>query len=234
MEDEPQRARSDPRHQAPPAARLHGVDGRPPGLEPSRHEVRGLADARAARGVVGDQPLGEQDLVHPARIAEAGRGPDSRRGRWPLRRTGISPDPNTAALTSTGARRPRQRPGPARPAPVERPVAIPAGGGVVLSGTLTVPAGPRPASRRRCSSAASGPTNRDGSFGDGGGRRLPRHRPRPGAPGGRGAALRQARHRRFGRTRAQLARRPPARRRRRAPRRARWPPFPASTPPGWR
>lgn len=53
--------------------------------------------------------------------------------------------------------------------PGERPVAIPAGGGVVLSGTLSVPAGPGPFPVA-VFVGGFGPTNRDGSFGDGGGR----------------------------------------------------------------
>lgn len=53
--------------------------------------------------------------------------------------------------------------------PAERPVAIPAPGGQVLSGTLSVPAGPGPFPAA-VFVGGFGPTNRDGAFGDGGGR----------------------------------------------------------------
>ncbi len=54
-------------------------------------------------------------------------------------------------------------------APAERPVTIPAQGGQVLSGTLTVPAGPGPFPAA-VFVGGFGPTNRDGAFGEGGGR----------------------------------------------------------------
>ncbi|MBJ7454921.1 MAG: alpha/beta hydrolase, partial [Thermoleophilia bacterium] len=54
-------------------------------------------------------------------------------------------------------------------APAERPVAIAAPGGQVLSGTLSVPAGPGPFPAA-VFVGGFGPTNRDGAFGDGGGR----------------------------------------------------------------
>lgn len=49
---------------------------------------------------------------------------------------------------------------------VERPFAVPAGGGVDLAGTLTVPAGPGPHPAAVLVSGF-GPAGRDGSFGDG-------------------------------------------------------------------
>ncbi len=55
--------------------------------------------------------------------------------------------------------------GPAGPAPAERPVAIPAGGGVTLSGTLAVPPGPGPFPAAVLV-GGFGPNNRDGTFGD--------------------------------------------------------------------
>lgn len=55
--------------------------------------------------------------------------------------------------------------GPAGAAPAERPVAIPAPGGVTLAGTLTVPAGPGP-HPAVAFVGGFGPTNRDGEFGD--------------------------------------------------------------------
>jgi len=55
--------------------------------------------------------------------------------------------------------------GPAGPAPAERPVAIPAGGGVTLAGTLAVPPGPGPFPAAVLV-GGFGPSNRDGSFGD--------------------------------------------------------------------
>ena len=161
------------------------------GLEPAGDEVGGLARARAARGVIGDQPLGQQDLVHRGRIPEPGPRRALRDGRG-YRERGDRPP---SSVPSCWCRR-------APPRPVERPVSIP-----VVRRRHARRARSRcrraPAPTRRAVLVGGfGPSNRDGVFGDRARRHVPRDRARARPARRRGAAVRQARHRRLGRRRA--------------------------------
>ena len=145
-----------PLRPAPPGSggrRSPSLDRRALRLELTRDEVGGQPDPRAARRVAADQPLGQQDLIHPPRISEPSTS------RWSARRGPVYP--------RSGDRGPAQR----APAPRRRRRSRPPGG--LRRGSGRSPSPGRSRCHRGLAPTRGGaggrvrqPANRDGAFGE--------------------------------------------------------------------
>ena len=160
VEDQPDGAASRPAPQArrPPVSTRSTAAPRASSQPATKSVAR--RDAGAAGGVVGDQPLGELDLVHRGRIAESPELAGREGGR-----EGPGLPWTRARLRRRCPRPPGRRPGGARRA---AGVASPSAGGVTLAGTLDLRRCADP-SRRSPWSAASAPRTATARFGGGGG-----------------------------------------------------------------